>query len=90
MDKLIEKGLTVAISLGAGFAASKVFDFAWEKITGEEPPKNDEVDAVDIKRALVFGVTSAAVSAAVQVLSQRGAKAGVRKMRSSYGKKSEV
>nr|WP_232532778.1 DUF4235 domain-containing protein [Nesterenkonia alkaliphila] len=87
---MIEKGMTVAISLGAGFVASKVFDFTWEQITGEEPPKNDEVDAVDIKRALVFGITSAAVSAAVQVLSQRGAKAGMRKVRSSYGKKSEV
>ncbi|WP_162320659.1 DUF4235 domain-containing protein [Nesterenkonia haasae] len=90
MDKLIEKGLTLGISLGAGFVASKVFDFAWEQITGEEPPKNDEVDAVDIKRALVFGVTSAAVSAAVQVLSQRGAKASVQKISKSYGAKSEV
>ncbi|WP_166432876.1 DUF4235 domain-containing protein [Nesterenkonia salmonea] len=90
MDKLIEKGLTLGISLGAGFVASKVFDFAWEQVTGEAPPKNDEVDAVDIKRALVFGVTSAAVSAAVQVLSQRGAKASVRKMSSSFGAKSEV
>jgi hypothetical protein len=90
MDKLMEKGLTIAISLGAGFAASKAFDFAWEQVTGEKPPKNDEVDAVDIKRALVFGVTSAAVSAAVQVLSQRGARASVRKLSKSYGTKSEV
>lgn len=90
MDKLMEKGLTLAISLGAGFVASKTFDFAWEKATGEAPPRNDEVDAVDIKRALVFGITSAAVSAAVQVLSQRGAKASVRKLSKSYGSKSEV
>lgn len=37
MDKLIEKGLTLGISLGAGFVASKVFDFAWEQVTGEAP-----------------------------------------------------
>ncbi|NLS09373.1 DUF4235 domain-containing protein [Nesterenkonia sp. MY13] len=83
MDKLMEKGLTVAISLGAGFVASKAFDLTWKQVTGEEPPKNDEIDAVDIKRALVFGVTSAAVSAAVQVLSQRGAKAGMNRLKNN-------
>ncbi|GAB3848288.1 DUF4235 domain-containing protein [Nesterenkonia populi] len=90
MDKLIEKGMTVVISLGAGYVATKAFDLAWTQITGENPPKDDEIDAVDIKRALVFGVTSAAVTGAVQVLSQRGAKAATRKVRGGYGSRSEV
>lgn len=90
MDKLLEKGLTIGISMAAGFAATKVFDFTWKQVTGEEPPKDDEVDAVGIKRALVFAVTSAAVTASVRILSQRGAKAGLKRVKASYGKKSEV
>ncbi|WP_300344273.1 DUF4235 domain-containing protein [Nesterenkonia sp.] len=90
MDKLVEKGLTVGISLGAGLIATKTFDFVWKQVTGEDTPKHEDIDAVSLKKALIFAVTSAAVSGAVQVLSQRGAMAGARKFQTAYGKRSEV
>ncbi|GAA1816922.1 DUF4235 domain-containing protein [Nesterenkonia flava] len=90
MDKLMDKALTMGISMAGGLAATKAFEFAWEKATGEQAPKHDDVDNVTIKKALVFAVTSAAITATVQILSQRGAKAATKKLRSGYGKRSEV
>lgn len=90
MDKLMDKALTMGISLAGGFVATKAFDFAWQKITGEETPKHDDVDAVSIKKALAFAVSSAAITATVQILSQRGAKSATRKLKAAYGKRSEV
>lgn len=90
MDKLMDKVVTIGVSMAGGFVASKVFEIGWKQVTGEEAPKDDEIDSVSIKKALVFAVTSAAISAAVQVLSQRGAKQATSKLRASYGKRSEV
>lgn len=86
----MDKALTMGISLAGGLVATKAFEFAWRQVTGEDAPKNDDVDTVSIKKALVFAVTSAAISATVQILSQRGAKTATKKLRSAYGKGSEV
>ena len=90
MDKLIDKAVTMGVSMAGGLLATKVFEFGWKKVTGEDAPKHDEVDAVSIKKALVFAMTSAAISAAVQILSQRGAKNASAKIKGHYGKNSEV
>lgn len=90
MDKLMDKAITIGVSMAGGFVATKVFEIGWKQVTGEDAPKDDEIDAVSIKKAMVFAVTSAAISAAVQVLSQRGAKQATAKLRKSYGSKSEV
>lgn len=90
MDKLMDKALTMGISMAGGFVATKAFEFAWRQATGEEAPRNSEEDDISMKRALVFAVSSAAISAGVQVLSQRGAKVGVKKIKAAYGKNSEV
>lgn len=90
MDKLIDKALTMGISFAGGMVATKVFEFGWRQITGEEPPKHEDADSVSIQKALVFAVSSAAISAAVQILSERGARQASAKIKSSYGKQSEV
>ena len=90
MDKLMDKVVTLGVSMAGGFVASKVFEIGWKQVTGEDAPKDDEIDSVSIKKALVFAVTSAAISSVVQVLSQRGAKQATAKLRASYGKQSEV
>lgn len=90
MDKLMDKALTLGISLAGGYVASKAFEFAWQQITGDEAPKKGDDESLGLKKALIFTVSSAAISAGVQVLSERGAKAGVRKLKSAYGKPSEV
>ncbi|WP_369699614.1 DUF4235 domain-containing protein [Nesterenkonia sp. Act20] len=89
MDKLLDKGMALGISLGGGFIATRLFDFVWKKATGDDAPRvaNDEMT---LKRALAFSIGSAVVSAAVQVLSQRGASSTVKKMRSKFGAGSEV
>lgn len=90
MDKLMDKALTMGIAFAGGYVGTKAFEFAWRQITGEDAPKNADADDINLKKALVFAISSAAITAGVQVLSQRGAKAGVRKIRSAYGKPSEV
>lgn len=90
MDKLIDKAMTMGVSMAGGLLATKLFDFGWRQVTGENPPKHDEVDAVSMKKALVFAVSSAAITAAVQILSQRGARNAAAKIKTAYGKNSEV
>ncbi|WP_022872210.1 DUF4235 domain-containing protein [Nesterenkonia alba] len=90
MDKLVDKALTRGISMAGGLVATKVFEFGWKQVTGEDAPKHDDVDTVSLKKALVFAVTSAAISATVQILSQRGAREASKKIKASYGKRSEV
>ncbi|MGO1192316.1 MAG: DUF4235 domain-containing protein [Nesterenkonia sp.] len=90
MDKLIDKAVTMGVSMAGGMLATKVFEFGWKQVTGEDAPKHDEVDQVSMQKALVFAVSSAAISAAVQILSQRGAKTASAKIKSAYGKQSEV
>lgn len=90
MDKLMDKAITIGVSMAGGFVATKVFEIGWKQVTGENAPKDDEIDSVSIQKALVFAVTSAAISAAVQVISQRGAKQATAKLRKSYGSKAEV
>lgn len=90
MDKLMDKALTMGIAMAGGFAATKAFEFAWRQATGEDAPRNAEDEDISMQKALVFAVSSAAISAGVQVLSQRGAKAGVKRIKAAYGKNSEV
>ncbi len=90
MDKVLNKVVTMGIAAGGGFVATKAFEFVWQKATGESAPVDVNSDEIPLQRALVFAVSSAAISAAVQVLSQRGAKSTVRRIRGGYGTNSEV
>ncbi|MDO5493100.1 MAG: DUF4235 domain-containing protein [Nesterenkonia sp.] len=90
MDKLLDKALSTGISIAGGLVATKLFEFTWRQVTGEDAPKNSDDEEFTLKKALVFAVTSAAISATVQVLSQRGAKVGREKIKQAYGKQSEV
>jgi len=89
VDKLLDKGMALGISLAGGFIATRLFDFVWKKTTGDDAPRvaNDEMT---LKRALAFSIGSAAVSATVQVLSQRGASSTVKRIRNKVGDRSEV
>ncbi|MEA5457221.1 DUF4235 domain-containing protein [Sinomonas sp. JGH33] len=60
-----------AISLGAGFAATKVVDAVWEKSTGNKPPKDATNIEQSLRDTLVFALVSASVGATIQVLTQR-------------------
>lgn len=90
MDKIMDKLLTTGISLAGGFAATKAFEFVWRQATGEETPKGADEDEISLRKALVFAISSSAISAGVQVLSQRGAKASMRKIKGAYKDPAEV
>lgn len=90
MDKMMDKLLTTGIAMAGGFAATKTFEFVWRQATGEDTPRGSDDEDISLQKALVFAVSSAAISATVQVLSQRGAKNTVKKLKSAYADRSEV
>ncbi|MFC8304865.1 DUF4235 domain-containing protein [Specibacter sp. NPDC057265] len=68
---VVVKLLGTGISLGAGFAASKVVDAVWEKSTGSKPPKDSNDLESSFRSALTFALVSSAVAAVIQVLAGR-------------------
>jgi len=77
---LILKLLGTAVSLGAGFAGSKIVDGVWLKATGQKPPKPGDKEAqaeASLRQALGFAVTSAIVAAVIQVLTERGTDSAI-------------
>lgn len=88
MDKIMDRLLTTGIAFGGGFLATKAFEAVWKQVTGDEnTPHGSDDEDISLQKALVFSITSAAISAGVQVLSQRGAKSAMKKIK---GDKAEV
>lgn len=72
------KLLGTGVSLLAGFAGTKAVDVVWEKVTGRKPPKGDKEDVpTTLRSALTFALISAAVSAIIQVLANRGTQRAI-------------
>ena len=72
------KLLGTGVSLLAGFAGTKAVDAVWEKVTGRKPPKGDKEDVpTTLRSALTFALISAAVSAIIQVLANRGTQRAI-------------
>jgi hypothetical protein len=72
------KLLGTGVSLLAGFAGTKAVDVVWEKVTGRKPPKGDKDDIpTTLRSALTFALVSAAVSAIIQVLANRGTQRAI-------------
>ena len=66
------------MSLLAGFVGTKLVDTVWEKSTGNKPPKGHDDDVpTTLRSALTFALISASVSAAIQVLANRGTQRAV-------------
>jgi hypothetical protein len=68
------KAVTALVGFGATFAARKVIQFAWKKITGKEPPDADDPQ-VSLAEALAWGV---AVAVGVQVARLLAVRAATR------------
>ncbi|WP_104053150.1 MULTISPECIES: DUF4235 domain-containing protein [unclassified Arthrobacter] len=84
---LILKLLSTGVSIGAGIVSAKLLDFLWTRITGNEPPRdNDGVLDVSLRTAVVFAVVSGAVSQAIRVLTTRGTQRAIQR----YQKTPEV
>ncbi|MFY9634868.1 MAG: DUF4235 domain-containing protein [Cellulosimicrobium cellulans] len=66
------------VSLLAGYVGTKLVDTVWEKSTGNKPPKDHDDDVpTTLRSALTFALISASVSAAIQVLANRGTQRAI-------------
>ncbi|MCQ9164771.1 MULTISPECIES: DUF4235 domain-containing protein [unclassified Arthrobacter] len=68
---IVFKLLGTGVSLAAGFAAGKIVDVAWEKGTGNKPPKDGADLENSLRSALAFALVSSAVAAIIQVIAGR-------------------
>jgi hypothetical protein len=66
------KAIPTLVGFGATFAARKVIQFAWKKITGKEPPDAEDPQ-VALAEALAWGIAVAVGVQVVRVLAVRAA-----------------
>jgi hypothetical protein len=80
---ILIKLLGTAISIGAGIVATKLVDFAWEKSTGQQPPKDATNLEESLRDTLVFALVSAGVGAVIQTLAQRYTQRAIARYKST-------
>jgi len=66
------KAVTALVGFGAAFAARKVIQFAWKKITGKEPPEPEDPQ-VALTEALAWAVAMAVGVQVARMLAVRAA-----------------
>ena len=66
------KAVTALVGFGAAFAARKVIQFAWKKITGKEPPEPEDPQ-VALGEALAWAVAMAVGVQVARMLAVRAA-----------------
>ena len=66
------RAVTALVGFGATFAARKVIQFAWKKITGKEPPDAEDPQ-VALAEALAWGIAMAVGVQVVRLLAVRAA-----------------
>ena len=80
---ILMKLFGTAISIGAGIAATKLMDVAWEKSTGSKPPKDATNLEESLRDTLVFAIVSAGVGAVIQTLAQRFTQRAIARYKST-------
>jgi Protein of unknown function (DUF4235) len=66
------RAVTALVGFGATFAARKVIQFAWKKITGKEPPEPEDPQ-VGLGEALAWAVAMAVGVQVARMLAVRAA-----------------
>jgi Protein of unknown function (DUF4235) len=66
------RAVTALVGFGATFAARKVIQFAWKKITGKEPPEPEDPQ-VALGEALAWAVAMAVGVQVARMLAVRAA-----------------
>jgi len=65
------------VTLAAGFAGAKAVELVWTKVTGNRPPRPGDTEAQaasSLRQVLAFAMVSAAVGAAIEVLTGHGTR----------------
>ena len=71
------------VTLAAGFAGAKVVELVWTKVTGARPPRYGDTEAQaksSLRQVLAFAMVSAAVGAAIEVLSGHGTRFAISRL----------
>jgi hypothetical protein len=78
----------VAMASGAlaGLAVRQALEAGWQLVQNEEPPENPASRRVGWGSALAWAVATSVAMGVAQVVAQRGAAAGWRKVRGTYPK----
>jgi hypothetical protein len=78
----------VAMASGAlaGLAVRQALETGWQRVQREEPPENPASRQVGWGSALAWTVATSVAMGVGQLLAQRGAAAGWRKLRGRYPK----
>lgn len=69
----LQKLVTTAAAVAAGFAANKALSIGWKAVTGHEPPTGDDDGEVSMGELVVFAAVSGAVVAFARTYATRGA-----------------
>lgn len=69
----LQKLITTAAAVAAGFAANKALSAGWKAVTGHEPPTGDDDGEVSMGELVVFAAVSGAVVAFARTYATRGA-----------------
>lgn len=67
------KAVSGLSAVAAAFVARKVISFAWEKVTGKEPPENPAHPEVSLGEAIGWAVVSGGLIALARMVAQRQA-----------------
>ena len=79
------------VTLAAGFVGAKVVDLAWTKFTGSRPPQPGDTEAnvkSSLRKTLAFAIISAAVGAAIEVLTGHGTRIAISRLTQNEDKAS--
>ncbi|GAA3675748.1 hypothetical protein GCM10023081_12680 [Arthrobacter ginkgonis] len=71
------------VTLAAGFAGAKVVELVWTKVTGARPPRPGDTEAnvkSSLRQVLAFAMVSAAVGAAIEVLTGHGTRFAISRL----------
>lgn len=75
--KPLIKILSTVVSVLGGFLGSKLLEALWGQLTGDEPPKTKNKEALrrqPLLRVVGFAAASSATSALIKAATERGAR----------------
>jgi hypothetical protein len=76
--------VAMATAALAGLAVRRALDTGWQLVQEESPPENPAAKRVSWRQALAWTVATSVAVSVVQLVAERGAAAGWRKMRGHY------
>lgn len=80
MNNVLQKLIATGITIGGGIVGTKLVEFGWKAITGNDAPKDLDDTEANMWSAITFATISAGISAIIRVASKRGAASAMDKL----------